>query len=919
MSDMNINARSVPSNIPPALAGLQSALVSPTSHFSTPGANGEIVRQEHAGVIFLRELDPTGRHNLVAIDPDGGLVGRTFEPGSWAAIESWIRDRDGKANLYFSANEPKAGASNSSLDKHEIELIRCVYGDTDPRDGVAFANERERLTRLAAELLGGTTPPTFVIDSGGGIQPLWVLDAKLPAPGYLTAAEEQGRGIAVRIDGDRVQNINRFLRLPGTLNIPKASKRLRGQIERRARVSPPGRRWTLTEIAAEIKPVRASRTDDDARVSLVISEVDGSGFDCADTISDLDPELRARFDETRRENPALDRLWLGEAPKDSTGSGYRAKLAALLGRAGGFSASDYAQLAWVWPHAVQAGDDRETKLTARSLGRDWARIGQHADVAQHHFDASAVQSSERAVEEVAAQPDVAGVLPEKLQRIEPADIFGDADPVELSDPPPGSMPSILEQWAIDEARRKGVSVAFPAMAGLAVFAAAIGTSLRIRARLHDEWYEPGGLWVVLVADPGSAKSPIVNAAMRPLRLLDGEHFKQDKARHDLWAAKAKRLPKGVLTTEPEPKIRRCVVDDVTMESQIQIHAANPQGIMRAPDEFAGLLGSLGAYKKGAETDRTQVLRLFDGGSITNDRVGSGRREASSALMSILAGTQPDKLRTLTRDLGADGLLQRCLFIMDDGRRRSQLDVPPDRDAANAYGQAVRTLRTAGASSVTDVELSPGAYEVLMRAVAEIDAMRDLPGASKEWVGHVNKWGKILPRLMLIFHALEHIEIFDGVLIGAKVERATAEGAVRFARFVLRHSLRFYETYFGARAETSEARKIAGFILTKPDLIQINRRQVYDARTNLRGPENLRSLLSAMRELEHAGWVEPVESDHQGPRSWKINPTVHARFMDRAKREREERGLGRERIMRAGAAKDWLTDDSSDAPGASQAV
>lgn len=498
----------------------------------------------------------------------------------------------------------------------------------------------------------------------------------------------------------------------------------------------------------------------------------------------------------------------------------------------------------------------------------------------------------------------------KLEGIEPADIFGDADPVELSDPPPGSMPGILERWAQDEARRKGVSIAFPAMAGLAAVAAAIGTSLKIRVRLHDDWCEVAAFWVVLVADPGSAKSPIVKAAMAPLRRLDSEHYKQDKARHDVWTAKAKRLPKGVQPTEPEPKVRRCVVDDVTMERQIQIHAANPQGIMRAPDEFAGLLGSLGAYKKGAETDRSQILRMFDGDSITNDRVGSGRSEASSALMSVLAGTQPDKLRTLTRDLGADGMLQRCLFIQDDGRRRPQLDVPPDRAAAASYDHAIRTLRMAESWSGTTVELSPGAYEVLMRATTEIDVMRDIPGASKEWQGHASKWGRLLPRIILTFHALEHVEIFDGALIGAKVERATAERAVRFGRFVLRHSMRFYETYFGPRADASEARKIAGYILTKSDLIQLTRRDVYDARTNLRGPENLRALLSAMRELEHAGWLEPTERDHQGPKAWRINPAVHARFEDRAKREREERSLGRERIMRARAAKDWLTDDGS---------
>ncbi|TXN20389.1 AAA family ATPase [Methylobacterium sp. WL9] len=403
MSLDNVDGHPLSGNVPVSSGALYVSLDSPAKRASAETSPADDA-QEHSGVTFLRALDATGRHNLVAIGLGGEIEGRTFEPGAWEAMGAWIDVRNGRCNLYFSANEPRAGADHAKLGKHEIGLIRCVYGDADPKDGTAFLEERERLRGIVRELAAAPVPPTFVIDSGGGMQPIWALDTKLPAETHIQAAEEQGRGIARRIGGDHVQDISRILRLPGTLNIPKPSKRLRGQVERLARVSAAGQRWSLHEISAAIPPAPASRQETDARISDVIDELESSGFNCASTMDDLEPELRTRFERARQDSPALDRLWSGEAPReDASGSGYRAKLAALLGRAGGFSAVDYAMLAWVWPYAVQAGDDRETKLTARALARDWCRVGEPADVAQRHFDEAAGTVSTAVTIEAEAQ------------------------------------------------------------------------------------------------------------------------------------------------------------------------------------------------------------------------------------------------------------------------------------------------------------------------------------------------------------------------------------------------------------------------------------------------------------------------------------------------------------------------------------
>lgn len=491
---------------------------------------------------------------------------------------------------------------------------------------------------------------------------------------------------------------------------------------------------------------------------------------------------------------------------------------------------------------------------------------------------------------------------------EPIDIFGDSDPGELATPPAGCLPAILEQWTKSEARRKGVPEAFAAAAAVTAVAAAIGNSLRIYPRLNDDsWSEPAAFWCTLVAPPGSGKSPLITEAIKPLKQLDKECWQRNKAAREAWEHR-KRGRKKDIAPEPRPQERRYVVDDTTLEQQARLHADNPRGLLRATDEFVGLLSSLGAYKKNADGDRSQTLRLYDGGAIIIDRVGAGTTYVDNALMSVLAGSQPEKIRTLVRDLGSDGFLQRVNFIMDDGVKRRGVDEAPNWEILRRYEALMRELATRQHGNAKPFRLTAQAAEYCDQAQQQIEALADLPGASEAWGGHVRKWGKMLPRLILVFHCVEQWEFMEAVTPEVPVELPTVERAVLFGRFLLRHSLHFYETFFGSAAETNEARWIAGYLLTRPDLTKPTRRSISDARKSLRS--DLRAIQAAMRELESFGWVQTSKRDDHGPVQWEVNPRVHERFALRAEWERREREIKRERIQTAGAArKNWLNSDS----------
>ena len=324
-------------------------------------------------VSFLKQLDLSGRHNLVAYWPDKAWTGRTFEPGAWNEIAAWVREHDGRANLYYSTNEPRAGAPDGRLSKADISTIRCLYVDRDPPrdvDGAGLEEARAELRRSADSLARGPIPPSVQIDSGGGAQAVWFLDEKVDAATARDWAERTGRGLARMTAGDAVQNVDRVMRLPGTMNIPTPEKAARGRVARRAAVThQDGRRYRPSEFdAVVVTPAHGDVGSGD--VQAVADELDMAEIESCVGYEDLPVELRTRFETSSVPSSSV---WRNGSGDGTDGSANVAALARILG-AHGFGAQDFGHLAWVWEFSA-GRSGREKNCSARSLARAWARFG----------------------------------------------------------------------------------------------------------------------------------------------------------------------------------------------------------------------------------------------------------------------------------------------------------------------------------------------------------------------------------------------------------------------------------------------------------------------------------------------------------------------------------------------------------------
>jgi hypothetical protein len=191
-----------------------------------------------------------GDVTLCVMPPDGG--GPSALRGPNALTQALAHNAS--LNAYFVVNIVKPDI-NKKPTKGEIETIRAVGGDID-WDRRKFSGRfkdgmQELEDTVLPALIGATPQPSLIIFTGGGLQPIWLIEPLPNTPENRSRAEGVGEYIAARFGGDPVGNIDRILRLPGSVNHPKKAKRDAGQLTRRATFKIfSGKRYRLEDLEA---------------------------------------------------------------------------------------------------------------------------------------------------------------------------------------------------------------------------------------------------------------------------------------------------------------------------------------------------------------------------------------------------------------------------------------------------------------------------------------------------------------------------------------------------------------------------------------------------------------------------------------------------------------------------------------------
>ena len=110
---------------------------------------------------------------------------------------------------------------NKKAKKGDVTALAWLHVDIDPADGNDLTEERVRIKELLETF---KLKPNVIIDSGGGYQGFWRLKTPVPANGNISELERQNMRLEQCLGGDHCHNIDRIMRLTGTINVPNEKK-----------------------------------------------------------------------------------------------------------------------------------------------------------------------------------------------------------------------------------------------------------------------------------------------------------------------------------------------------------------------------------------------------------------------------------------------------------------------------------------------------------------------------------------------------------------------------------------------------------------------------------------------------------------------------------------------------------------------
>lgn len=294
---------------------------------------------------------------------------------------------------------------------------------------------------------------------------------------------------------------------------------------------------------------------------------------------------------------------------------------------------------------------------------------------------------------------------------------------------PSMIPEPVKDWAMDTAERMQVPVDFIVAPFLVTCGSIIGTSCKVRPKKLDDWEVTPNTWGGIVAGPSMLKTPALNEAIGPIRLLEKQALEQyeekviEYKKNDILnTAKKKALQTEIekaaknetsgkhieksaeeligkfmtLEEETSPTERRYKTNDSSIEKIVELLNENPRGLLYFRDELIGLFKR--AERVGNEQDRAFLLESWNGnGSHTDDRIGRGTVRTDNLCLSLLGGIQPDKIASYLHgainDNDNDGFVQRLqLMVYPDPIANWQYkDQQPNEAARERVFKLVQTL------------------------------------------------------------------------------------------------------------------------------------------------------------------------------------------------------------------------------------
>lgn len=394
------------------------------------------------------------------------------------------------------------------------------------------------------------------------------------------------------------------------------------------------------------------------------------------------------------------------------------------------------------------------------------------------------------------------------------------------------LPSPIVDWAHDVSHRSSCPIEYSALGGTMALSAALGKSVAVLPKRHDNWHEYGNLWGMVVGSPSSMKSHPVEEMLKPLEAIQarqGELVSKDLIEWDKVAEiiniknsaikeAQKKATKDAINNDedldaldvtplielpPRPTKPCYLAKDITPEKLETELADNPRGIMVYRDELRALFNTF--TKAGHESARTLYLSGWSGKQrLDTKRMSRDEVSLDAYSLGVIGTIQPGPLGEFVSAAGTkgdDGLMQRFGLMAwpDDSLGFRSVDDAPNEIAKRKYIECIERMATINQKGGQRV-----GYEVAGVKVPALRFSEDASTVFDEWMcnhmnalkrskecealeSHLSKYRKLVPALALLDHVAE-LNRFDST---EDIGRKSVEKAILWAAVMESHARKVY--------------------------------------------------------------------------------------------------------------------------------
>ena len=284
---------------------------------------------------------------------------------------------------------------------------------------------------------------------------------------------------------------------------------------------------------------------------------------------------------------------------------------------------------------------------------------------------------------------------EKVSRIDIVDLeidylkhketHGDLFPIEI-------YPKAIQEIIIEINNKHLFPIDYLGSGILSAASSSIGKSYKIHVK--QGWEEKLNLFMVIVGQPGDAKTQALKFCFNPIQIKESQFFIDYENQLAEYERSVSDNSENKFKIK-KPFLNKFLISDFTPEALILTHTYNKRGICVFVDELNGWLKNFNRYNNSGEAET--YLSLWSGTQISTDRASGKSLRLDDPCLSVIGSTQISVLKEFGKDGRAtNGFVDRLLFVFPSDKKILRWNIESvNKDLFHNYTTLIHSLMEIG--------------------------------------------------------------------------------------------------------------------------------------------------------------------------------------------------------------------------------